>query len=155
MKNHSKTTQPVPTLLAKPAKGEFWEAADKVFQIHGVHVGIGGIAYNAETNTDTVIKDPFEYQEHLVSIFLKSLIKDATEQWGDVIAECSKEPVRILSCWTMYEEGDDPFRCEVLLARSAAELAPGYPKNPLLVEIEQYWQAERRRLSGCARRRTS
>jgi AcrR family transcriptional regulator len=146
VKNHSKTTQPVPTSLAKPAKTRILEAADEVFRLFGIHARIAAIAYRAQTNTETVIKY-FGYHERLVSIFLKSLIKDA-EQWGDVTAECPNEPVRILSWWTLHEEGgrDDPFRCEVLLARSAAELARVYPKNPLLAEIEQYWQAERRRV---------
>ena len=48
----------------------------------------------------------------------------------------------------LYEEVrmDDLFRPEALLSRSAAELALEYPKNALLKEIEQYWQAERRRV---------
>lgn len=147
MKNHSKTAQSVPTSFSKPVKDRILEAADKVFRFHGVHVGIGPIAYNAETNSDAVTKH-FGYRERLVAIFVKTLIKDANQCWADVILECPNEPVRILSCWTFDEEGrqDERLRCEALLARSAAELARDHPKNPLLLEIEQYWQAERRRV---------
>jgi len=148
VKNHSKTTQSVPTSFNKPAKDRILEAADKVFRFHGVHAGIGAIAYNAQTSTDTVTKH-FGYRQRLVSIFVKTLIKEAERCWADVTAECpTEEPVRSLSFWTFYEEGrqDERFRCEVLLARSAAELAREYPKNPQLLEIEQYWQAERSRV---------
>jgi hypothetical protein len=37
------------------------------------------------------------------------------------------------------------FRPAVVLSRSAAEL-PRFPKDPLLDEIERYWQNERRRV---------
>jgi hypothetical protein len=133
VKNHSKTTQPVPTLFNKPAKDRILEAADRVFRLYGVHAGIGAIAYNAQ---------------RLVSIFVKTLIKEAKQCWAHVTLECPNEPVRILSCWTFDEEGrqDERYRCEVLLARSAAELARDYPKNPVLLEIEQYWEAERSRV---------
>jgi AcrR family transcriptional regulator len=147
VKNHSKTTQPVPTSFNKPTKDRILEAADKVFRFHGVHAGIGAIAYNAQTNSDAVTNH-FAYRERLVAIFVKTLIKEAKQCWADVTAEGPTQPVRILSFWAFYEEGrqDERFRCEVLLARSAAELARDYPKNPLLVEIEQYWQAERDRV---------
>jgi hypothetical protein len=147
VKSHSKTIQPVPTLLHKPAKERILEAADKVFRVYGVHAGIGVIAYNAQTGSDVVTKY-FAYPERLVAIFVKTLIKEAEQCWADVIMECPNEPVRILSCWTFDEQGrqDERRRCEALLARSAVELARDNPKNPLLLEIEQYWQAERGRV---------
>ena len=147
MKKHLKTTQPVPSLHDKPAKDRILEAADKVFRFHGIWANIGAIAYNAETNSDTVVKH-FGYQERLASIFVKSLIKEAEQCWADVNAACPTAPDRRLSYWTFYEEGrqDERFRSEVVLSRTAAELARDYPKNPLLAEIEQYWQAERRRV---------
>jgi hypothetical protein len=43
------------------------------------------------------------------------------------------------------ESDDDLFRPAAVLSRSAAELRR-FPKDPLLDQIEQYWQAERRRV---------
>ena len=53
-----------------------------------------------------------------------------------------------LRYWAFYQQGRtiDPFDPDRLLSRSAAELSGEHPKDPLLVEIEQYWKAERRRL---------
>jgi hypothetical protein len=148
VKKHLKTIQPVPTSSDKPAKDRILEAADRVFRIYGIWANIGAIAYNAKTSSETVIKH-FGYQERLVSIFVKSLIKEAEQCCANVDAEYPNAPDRRLSYWTFYEEArqDERFRCEVLLSRTAAELARENPKNPLLAEIERYWQAERSRVA--------
>jgi hypothetical protein len=145
VKKHLKTIQPVPTLLNKPAKERILDAADMVFRIHGIWANIGGIAYNAKTSSATVIQH-FGYQERLASIFVKNHIEGAKQCWAEVDAEYPTAPDRRLSFWAFFEQvrQDDPYRSEVLLCRTAAELARDNPKNPLLAEIEQYWQVERR-----------
>jgi hypothetical protein len=145
VKKNLKTIQAVPTSPDKPAKGRILEAADMVFRIHGIWANIGAIAYNAKTNNETVVKY-FGFQERLASIFVKNHIEGAKQCWAGVDAEYPTAPDRRLSYWAFFEQErqDDRFRSEVLLCRTAAELARDYPKNPLLAEIEQYWQVERR-----------
>ena len=79
---------------------------------------------------------------------MKSLIELAEQYWREVEQKHPNDAEGRLRYWVFYEQGrgDDPVGPERLLARSAAELSGGHPKNPLLVEIEQYWQAERRRV---------
>jgi hypothetical protein len=131
--------------LGKPAKDRILEAADMVFRIHGIWAGIGGIAYNAKTSTETVVAH-FGYQERLASIFVKNHIEEAKQFWARVDAEYPTAPDRRLSYWAFFEQvkQDDRYCSEVLLCRTAAELARDNPKNRLLAEIEQYWQVERR-----------
>jgi hypothetical protein len=146
VKNHLKTIQPVPSTLDKPAKDRILESADQVFRIHGLRAGIGVIAHHANSNTETVIKH-FGYRARLVSQFVKSLIDLAEQHWREVEQKYSDAEGR-LRYWTFCEQvqGDDLHGAERLLARSAAELSLEYPKSELLVEIEQHWQAERRRV---------
>jgi hypothetical protein len=147
VRKHLKTVQTVPTAPDRPAKDRILEAADRVFRLYGIWANIGSIAYNAKTNSDAVVK-LFGYQERLAFLFVKNVIEEAKRNWADVDAEYPTAPDRRLSYWAFYEQGrqDERFRSEVLLDRTAAELARDYPKNPILVEIEQYWQAERRRV---------
>jgi hypothetical protein len=146
VKKHLKTIQPVSSPFDKPAKERILDSANTVFRIHGVQAGIGMIAHRANSNTETVIKH-FQFPERLVSLFVKSLIDLAEQHWRDVEQKYSDGEGR-LRYWTFCEQvqGDDLHGAERLLARSAAELSLGHPKSVLLVEIEQYWQAERRRV---------
>lgn len=146
MKNHLKAIQPVPSTFDKPAKDRILDAADTVFRIYGVRADIGVIAHHANSNTETVIKH-FKYQQRLVSIFVKSVIGLAEQYWREVEEKYSDAEGR-LRYWAFYEQirRDHPYDPGRLLARSAAELSLEYPRNALLVEIEQYWQAERRRV---------
>jgi AcrR family transcriptional regulator len=147
VKKHLKTIQPVPTLFDKPAKDRILEASDKLFRIYGIRASLQAIAHHADSNVVTVVKY-YKNQECLVSLFLKSLIELAEQYWREVEQKHPNDAEGRLRYWVFYEQGrwDDPVGPERLLARSAAELSSGHPKNPLLVEIEQYWQAERRRL---------
>lgn len=146
MKKHLKTTQSVPAQLDKPAKERIAESADNVFRFFGVRVGMSSIAHHANSNNATVIKH-FGYYERLVSMFVKSVIELAEKDWWEVEQECSDAEGR-LRCWALHEQirREDPHDPGRLLARTAAELSFEYPKGKLLVEIEQYWQAERRRV---------
>ena len=147
MKKHLKTIQPVPSLLDKPAKDRILEASDKLFRIYGIRVGLGAIAREADSNVDTVVKY-YKYHERLVSLFLRSLIQQAEQNWREAEQKHPNDAEGALRYWAFYQQGrsDDPFDPDRLLSRSAAELGGGHPNNPLLAEIEQYWQAERRRL---------
>lgn len=147
VKKHLKTIQPVTSLFDKPAKDRILEASDKLFRIYGIRVSLEAIARHADSNVATVVKY-YKYQDCLVSLFLKSLIELAEQYWCEVEQKHPNEAEGRLRYWVFYEQGrgDDPVGPERLLARSAAELSGGHPKNPMLVEIEQYWQAERRRV---------
>lgn len=147
MKKHPKTIQPVSSLFEKPAKDRIWESADTLFRIFGIRAGLGAIAHHANSNPETVVKY-YGFHERLVSLFLRSVIQQAQEFWDELEQEHLDDAERCLRYWAFYEEGrsDDRFGPERLLARSAAELSVGHPKNPMLAEIEQYWQAERRRV---------
>ena len=149
MKKHVKTIQPVPTLLDKPAKDRILEASEELFRIYGIRAGLGAIAHHAHSNVATVVKY-YGYHERLVSLFLKSLIQQAEQYWDKVEQKHSNDAEAALRYWAFYQQGRtvDPFDPDRLLARSAAELSGAYPapKDPLLIEIEHYWQAERRRL---------
>jgi len=138
-----KTIQPVPSILDKPAKQRILEASDEVFRLYGIRAGTGAIPHRAHSNVATVIKH-FGYHERLVAHFIKSLIQGAEKHWREVEASHPNDPETTLRYWIYSEGNDDVFRGETLLSRSAAELQQ-FPKDPLLNDIEQYWQAERRR----------
>ena len=147
MKKHVKTIQPVPTLLDKPAKDRILEASEELFRIYGIRAGLGAIAHHANSNVATVVKY-YGYHERLVSLFVKSLIEQSERCWDEVEQKHPNDAEAALRYWAFYQQGRtiDPFDPDRLLSRSAAELSGEHPKDPLLVEIEQYWKAERRRL---------
>jgi hypothetical protein len=146
VEKHLKTIQPVSSLFEKPAKDRILESSDTLFRIYGIRAGLEAIAHHANSNVETVVKY-YRFHERLVSLFLRSLIEQAEQYWREVEQKHPNDAEGRLRYWVFYEQarGDDPVAPERLLARSAAELG-GYPKDPLLVEIEQYWQAERRRV---------
>jgi AcrR family transcriptional regulator len=147
MKMHPKPTQPS-RLFDKPPKERILEAAHNLFRLFGIRVSFGPIAHEAHSNVETAVKY-FGYVERLVSKFVKSVIEEAEVYWRDVEAKYPSDPEGQLRFWMFFEQVrmDDPLRPEMLLSRSAAELAGADPRNePLRGEIEQYWQAERRRV---------
>jgi hypothetical protein len=53
MKKRAKPVQQMESSFDnKPAKQRILEASDKVFRLYGIRAGIGGIAYQANSNTD-------------------------------------------------------------------------------------------------------
>ena len=147
MTKNLKTAQPAPSFLDKPAKERILEASDKLFRLFGVvRVSLGAIAEEAHSNVETVIKHYGNY-ESLVSLFVKSQIRQAAEFWQEVEAKHPNDPEGRLRYWTFYEEGrkDSLLGPEELLSRTAAELWM-MRKTAFLVEIEDYWQSERRRV---------
>lgn len=147
MKTSSIPAQRLPSLLDKPARERIWEAADRLFRIHGIRVGIAHIAREAESNSETVIKY-FHFRERLVERFVKSLIDQAEHCWREVEAETLDDPEGRLRFWVFSEElrKDDPLGAERLLSRTALEYGPAISKDPMLRLIELYWQGERRRV---------
>jgi AcrR family transcriptional regulator len=146
MNGRRKAIQPTHLVPDKPAKERILEASDKLFRILGVRARIDSIAHEANSNIDTVLKH-FGHFQRLVFLFVKSLIEQAEDHWREVEQEHPNDAEGRLRCWVLYEQGrlDDRFSPERLLARSAAELEVG-SRDPLLAQIEQYWQAERRRV---------
>lgn len=147
MNNRSKAIQPTHPVPDKPAKQRILAASDKLFRISGIRARIDDIAYEADSNMDTVLQQ-FGHFQRLVFLFLKSLIEDAEKHWRELEQEHPNNAEGRLRYWLFYEEGrleGDRFSPERLLARSAAELEVG-SRDPLLVLIEQYWQAERGRV---------
>ena len=147
MKKHLKTTQPVSSLFEKPAKDRILESSDTLFRTYGIRTSLKAIAHDANSNVEAVVKY-YGFHERLVSLFLKSLIQQAEQYWDELERQHPNDAEAALRYWAFYQQGRtvDPFDPDRLLSRSAAELSGAYPKDPLLVEIEQYWQAERRRL---------
>jgi AcrR family transcriptional regulator len=141
MKQRAKPVQPMVYSFDKTPKQRILEASDKIFRQFGIRAGIGAIAYHAHSNTDTVIKH-FGYRERLVALFVKSLIEDAGKARRELEIDYPDDAETKLRGWIWNEMQDDPFSAATLLSRSAAELQD-YPKDKLLVEIENYWQAER------------
>ena len=147
MKKHLKTTQPVSSLFEKPAKDRILESSDTLFRTYGIRTSLKAIAHHANSNVETVVKY-YGFHERLVSLFVKSLIQQAEQYWDELEqqhlndAEGSPAVLGVLPAGANRRS----LRSGSAAGPSAAELSGGYPKDPLLVEIEQYWQAERRRL---------
>jgi hypothetical protein len=144
-----KKVQSPPTQFEKPAKERLIEAADRVFRLLGIRVEPSLIAHDAHTNMDTLVKY-FGHGDPLVGRFIKSLIADAEEYWRGRSEEYPNVPVSQLREWLAYEGQQTGHMMEpaVLLSRTAAELFEPLKHHPLLKEIEDYWQAERRRVVG-------
>jgi AcrR family transcriptional regulator len=144
VKQRAKTVQEMSFQFEKPAKQRIIEAADKMFRLFGIHASLGAIAHQAHSNVDTIQKY-FRYHQRLLAIFIKSQIEGSEKIWQDLEGNYPNDPEGCLRFWISMESDDDLFRPAAVLSRSAAEL-PRFPKDPLLDQIEQYWQAERRRV---------
>jgi len=134
--------------LDKPAKERIVEQADKLFTLWGVNISKDMIAHFAHTNVATIIKH-FGTRERLVFDFLKSLMKQAEPSWKQIEQEHPNDPEAQLRTWILRSEfaADLSMQEEhAQLSRAAVDLTGIQAKNPLLTEIENFWQAERRKI---------
>jgi AcrR family transcriptional regulator len=143
-----KTVQSPRSELDKPAKERIVEQADNLFTRWGVKISTEMIAHYAHTNVDT-IKKHFGTRDHLVFNFLKSLMKDAELSWKEIEQDCPNDPEAQLRKWVLYAEfaadlSDQASHAQ--LSRAAVDLIGFDGKDPLLTEIENFWQAERRKI---------
>lgn len=148
-----KKVQPPASQFEKPAKERMIESADKLFRLLGIRVAPSLIAREAHTSTEIFVKY-FGNGDPLVGRFIKSLIAECEEYWRGLAAEYPNDPEGQLRWWLAFEEDQIGYVMEprVLLSRTAAELfEPRVQHHPLLREIEEYWQAERRRVVGLCR----
>jgi hypothetical protein len=148
MRATPKTTQPQRSELDKPAKERIVEQASTVFVHFGVNASTAMIAHFAHTNVDTIIKH-FGTRDRLVFDFLKSLMKDVELSWKEIEQECPNDPEAQLRTWVLYSQfaadlSDQASHAQ--LSRAAVDLISFDGKNPLLTEIERFWQAERRKI---------
>ncbi|MDF0578909.1 hypothetical protein [Bradyrhizobium yuanmingense] len=153
MRKLPETTQPPAVGFDKPAKERIMEAADTLFRLLGIRVADGLIAKEAHSNTDTFTKH-FGHGEPLIGRFVKSLIAECENYWRGLAAEYPNDPEAQLREWLAYEGDQIGYMMEprVLLSRTAAELFEvRKQQHPLLREIEEFWQAERRRVVGLCR----
>ncbi|MBR0959259.1 hypothetical protein [Bradyrhizobium japonicum] len=153
MQQLPKKVQPPASQFEKPAKERLIETADKLFRLLGIRVAPSLIAHEAHTNMDTLVRY-FGNGDPLVARFIKSLIAECEEYWRGLAAEYPNDPASQLRWWLAFEEDQIGYMMEprVLLSRTAAELfEPRKQQHPLLREIEEHWQAERRRVVGLCR----
>lgn len=148
MRSTPKTIQPARSELDKPAKERIVEQAYKLFTLWGVNISKDMIARFAHTNVDTIIKH-FGTRERLVFDFLKSLMKQAEQSWSEIEQEHPNDPEAQLRRWVLHSEfaadlSDQEEHAQ--LSRAAVDLIGIEAKNPLLTEIESFWQAERRKI---------
>lgn len=133
----------------KPAKERMIEASHKVFLIEGIHA-IGQIAHLAGSNLDTFLRY-FGRGDALIERFIDAQIAEAEGIWEGITTDHPNQPETQLRQWLAMADGTIGGEIghllgpEVTLSRTAAEL-PWHPKHALLVKIEDYWQAERRRV---------
>jgi AcrR family transcriptional regulator len=148
MRATPKTTQPQRSESDKPAKERIVEQAGTVFVHFGVNASTLTIAHFAHTNVATIIKH-FGTRERLVFDFLNSLMKQAEQSWKHIEQEHPNDPEAQLRRWVLHAEfaADLPDQEEhAQLSRAAVDLIGIEAKNPLLTEIEKFWQAERRKI---------
>ncbi|MEY9107461.1 hypothetical protein ABH999_003657 [Bradyrhizobium yuanmingense] len=148
-----KKVQPPPSQFEKPAKQRLIETADQLFRLLGIRAAPSLIAHEAHTNMDTLVKY-FGHGDPLAGRFITSLIAECEEYWRGLAAAYPNDPERQLREWLAYEEDQIGYVMEprVLLSRTAAELfEPRTQHPPLLRLIEEYWQAERRKVVGLCR----
>jgi AcrR family transcriptional regulator len=139
------TVHPPRSELDKPAKERIVEQASTVFTDFGVNASTTLIAHFAHTNVDTIIKH-FGTRDRLVFDFLKSLMKDDELSWREIERDFPNDPETQLRKWVSYAEfaaNLSDQATQALLSRAAVDLLRFEGKDPLLTEIERFWQAER------------
>jgi AcrR family transcriptional regulator len=149
MRATPKTIQSPPSEFDKPAKERIVYEATRLFTWWGVNVSSAMIAHYAHTNVATIMKH-FGTRERLASDFLKSLIKQAEQSWKEIEQEHPNDPESQLRRWVLHSEfaADLPDQHEhAQLARAGVDLIRLEAKDPLLSEIERFWQAERRKVT--------
>jgi hypothetical protein len=104
------------------------------------------IAEFAHTNVGTVAK-LFGTRERLVSDFLKSQMNDIELCWQEVEQQHPGDPEAQLRRWISNAKmlSGEIGTPQGQLSRAAAELTSPR-KDPLLSEIEAFWQSERRKI---------
>ena len=148
MRSTPKTIQPPrSTELDTPAKERIVEKATILFTMYGVTVATMMIAHFAHTNVET-IKKYFGTRERLVFDFLKSILKQAEQSWREIELEHPNDPEAQLRTWVYHAQfaadlSDQEVHAQ--LSRAAVDLIGIEDTNPLLREIERFWQNERRR----------
>jgi AcrR family transcriptional regulator len=148
MRSSPKTIQPARSELDKPAKERIAEQASRLFTLWGVNTSSALIAHFAHSNVATIIRH-FGHRERLVFDFLKSLMKQAEQSWKRIEQEHPNDPEAQLRTWVLQSEfaADLSDQAEhAQLARAAVDLMGNEAKNPLLCDIERFWQAERRKI---------
>lgn len=152
MRNLPEKGQPAAFGFDKPAKERIIDASDKLYRLLGIRVADGLIAEEAHSNVDTFAKY-FGHGEPLIGLFVKSLIAESDEYWRDLAANHPNDPEAQLRSWLAFEEDQLGYAMEtrVLLSRTAAELFEPRKRHPMLMAIEEHWQAERRRVLGLCR----
>jgi hypothetical protein len=148
MRSTPKTVQPPLSELDKPAKQRIAEEADKLFTLWGVNTSSDLILHFAHSNIQT-LKQHFGTRERLVFDFLKSLMKSEERRWKEIEQDYPNDPEAQLRRWVLDAEFaadlSDQFP-PALLSRAAVDLIGFEGKDPLLTEIENFWQAERRKI---------
>jgi AcrR family transcriptional regulator len=135
--------------LDKPAKERIVEQADNLFTRWGVNVSSVMIAHYAHSNVATIIKH-FGTRDHLVFNFLKSLMKNEERRWKEIEQDYPNDPEAQLRRWVLDAEIEADLSDQLPLAqlsRAAVDLIGFEGKDPLLTEIENFWQAERRKIA--------
>jgi AcrR family transcriptional regulator len=149
MRTAPKMGRPTPSELDRPAKERIVEEANRLFTLYGVKISTEMIALFAHTNVETIIKH-FGTRERLVFDFLNSLMKQAEQSWKEIEREHPNDPEAQLRRWVLHSKfaADLSNQHEhAQLARATVNLLGIEAKNPLLTEIETFWQAERRKVS--------
>jgi hypothetical protein len=148
MRATPKTVQPARSELDTPAKERIAREADRLFTLAGVNVSSESIAHFAHSNIAT-LHQHFGTRERLVLDFLKSLMKQAEQSWKEIERENPGDPEAQLRRWVVYSEVAADLSSQdehAQLARAAVDLLGLRAKNPMLMEIEKFWQAERRKI---------
>ncbi|MGL3111425.1 hypothetical protein [Bradyrhizobium sp. BR 1432] len=149
MRKLPETVQPPAFGFDKPAKERIIEASDKLFRLLGIEVAESLIAKDAHSNVDTFAKY-FGHGDPLIDRFVESLIAKSEKLWDGLAAQYPNDPEAQLRWWLAFEEDQIGYAMEprVLLSRTAAELFEPLKRHPLLREVEEHWQSERRRVVG-------
>lgn len=148
MRSTPKTIQLPRSELDKPAKERIVEQAGTVFIHFGVNASTAMIAHFAHTNLETINKY-FGTRDRLVFDFLRSLMKEAELSWKEIEQEHPNDPEQQLRRWVLYAEFAADLSMQephAQLSRAAVDLIGFDRKDPLLSEIERFWQAERRKI---------
>jgi hypothetical protein len=149
MRATPKTVQPARSELDTPPKERIAREADRLFTVAGINISSETIARFAHSNVAT-LQQHFGTRERLVFDFLKSLLKQAEQSWKEIERENPSDPEAQLRRWIVNAEFSAELSYQdehAQLARAAVDLLGLKAKNPLLTEIEKFWQAERRKVS--------
>jgi AcrR family transcriptional regulator len=144
-----KTAQRPKSELDTPVKERIVQNANRLFIRYGVNISTDMIAHFAHTNIHTVFKY-FGTRDRLVSDFLKKLMDSIGRNWRGFEQEHPNDPERQLREWILYmemistDEFGDSEECQ--LARASVNLIRA-EKNPLLAQVEAFWQAERKQIA--------